>query len=176
MRQGGTIMPKVICGFVGGDTLIDKVIEGFSGAQTEDISHAFIVLFGRPYESEGIKEPDAPYPGVWFSRRDKYADNKHVKYVAVEVPDVEVLKDRAFELLGTLYGYTDCIATGIKLLTGTDVLIDGSKTMMCSETITRLLRAGGLDIRPDLAADQVSPVALYHELMYNFSGELVEQP
>ena len=169
-------MPKVICGFVGGDTLIDKVIEGVSGAQQEDISHSFIMLFGRPYESEGIKEPDAPYPGVWFSRRGKYNGNAHVKYVAVEVPDLQTLEDRSFELLGTLYGYTDCISTGIKLLTGTDVLVDGSKTMMCSETITRLLRAGGLDIRPDLAADQVSPIALYNELMYSFSGELVEHP
>lgn len=169
-------MSKVICGFVGGDTLIDKVIEGFSGAQAEDISHSFILLFGRPYESEGIKEPDAPYPGVWFSRRGKYDDNQHVKYVAVEVPDLQTMEDRAFELLGTLYGYTDCIATGIKLLTGEDMLIDGDKTAMCSETITRLLRAGGLDIRPDLAADQVSPIALYNELLYSFGGEMVDRP
>lgn len=168
-------MAKIICGFVGGDTLIDKVIEGFSGAQTEDISHAFIMLFGRPYESEGIKEPDTPYPGVWFSRRDKYDGNEHVKYVAVDVPDVDALQDEAFRLLGTLYGYTDCISTGIKILTGEDALIDGDKTAMCSETITRLLRAGGVEVLPGLQPDQVAPVVLYWALR-NGGGAPVNQP
>lgn len=169
-------MSKVICGFAGGIGLIDKAIEAFSGAQTEDISHAFIMLFGRPYESEGIKEPDAPYPGVWFSRRGKYDGNEHVKYIAVDVPDMAALEDKAFELNGTLYGYIDCLSTGIKLLTGTNALVDGEKTMMCSETITRLLRAGGLEVLPDLEPDQVSPVTLYRALLNDLGGQPVDRP
>ena len=157
-------------GFSGGTTEVDKIIQEVSGSQKENITHAFCILCGRPYESEGVKEPDAPYPGVWFSRRGKYDGNPNVTYVDVEVPDEQAFQDKAFELLGTFYGYLDCVTTGLKILTGKDIGIDGEKTMHCSETITRLLRAGGVDVCSTLEPDEVAPVVLFRDLRDNFGG------
>lgn len=154
-------MSEIKLGFVGGDTEVDKIIKFASGAEEENITHAFVELFDSIYESEGIKQPYNPYPGVWISEPDKYDNNPYVKYVIIDVPDISALKKKARELLGTMYGYTDCISTGIKLLTGADVLINGEHTAMCSETVTRLLRAGGINILSALKPDQISPVALY---------------
>ena len=44
---------------------------------------------------------------------------------------------------------------------------------MCSEAVTRILRAGGLCICPDNQADDVTPVMLYEDIMQCRGGVLV---
>jgi hypothetical protein len=166
---------QVDIGFVGGDTWVDNVIKFFSNSYEENITHSFAIVYGRPFEAEGIKEPNTRYPGAWFTpNRYKYYDEKFkglVKYIRVEVPYLEAFEDKAVELQGTLYGYSDCLATEYKKLTGEDALVDGETTVMCSETVSLLLRAGGLNILPELQPDQIMPVVLYHELVNNFNGQ-----
>jgi hypothetical protein len=45
--------------------------------------------------------------------------------------------------------------------------------MHCSETVTRILRAGALCICPGLQADEVSPVLLYEDLIKYRGGVIV---
>lgn len=165
---------QVDIGFVGGDTWVDEVIKFFSESYQENITHAFAMVYGRPFEAEGVKEEGTKYPGAWFTpRRHKYKEDQYkglVKYIRVEIPDLEAFEDKAVSLQGTLYGYSDCLAAEYKKLTGNDALVDGETTVMCSETVSLMLRAGGLNVLPDLQPDQIMPVTLYHELINNFSG------
>ena len=64
------------------------------------------------------------------------------------------------------------IVTATKFLTGHNIFAGGENTMHCSETVTRILRAGGLQVCPGLQADEVSPVLLYEDLMRYHSGVL----
>jgi len=157
-------MSKMVVGFVGGDTDLDKFIEKFSHGEDVDVSHAFLMLFGSTYESTGAKEEQDPYPGVWLHNPDKFIDDQHAKFIEVEVPNKRAGEDKARELLGTLYGYTDCLETGLKELFNISIP-DNELSMHCSETVTRILRAAGIDILPNIEAGQVSPAALYKEVM-----------
>ena len=165
-------MTAVRVGFVGGDSWLDRAIEGISGSQYADISHAYIHLLGSIVEAEGVKQYSDPYPGVWLHPPDKYDGDPHAKCVIVDLPDIEAAQAKARELIGTLYGYTDCIVTATKFLTGHNIFAGGENTMHCSETVTRILRAGGLQVCPGLQADEVSPVLLYEDLMRYRSGVL----
>ena len=162
-------MAKMLVGFVGGDTRLDKFIEDFSHGTDVDISHAFLMLFGSTYESTGAKEEEDPYPGVWLHSPDKFRSDPHARFVVVDVPDRRAGEDKARALLGTLYGYTDCVETGLQELFSISIP-DNALTMHCSETVTRILRAAGLAVLPDLEAGSVSPAHLYRELMEAHNG------
>ena len=166
-------MSAVRVGFVGGDTIVDTVIEAASGSQYADISHSFVYLLNSIVEAEGVKKYSDPYPGVWVHPPDKYEGNQHVKFIDVDVPDLPAAESKARELIGTLYGYTDCIVTATKFLTGHNIFKGGENTMHCSETVVRILRAGGLVVCPELEADEVSPILLYEDLLRNRGGVLV---
>ena len=165
-------MAKVRVGFVGGDTVIDKVIEGASGSQYADISHTFIYLLNSIVEAEGVKQYADPYPGVWLHPPAKYDGDSHAKFIDVDVPDVPAAESKARELIGTLYGYVDCLATVSKFLADCNLIPGSDRTMHCSETVTRILRAGGVSVCPELQADEVSPVLLYEDLLQR-GGTLV---
>lgn len=158
-------MTAVRVGFVGGDSWLDKAIEAASGSQYADISHAFIFLLNSIVEAEGVKQYADPYPGVWLHPPGKYDGDGHVKIIELDVPDLPAAESKARELIGTLYGYSDCIVTATKFLTGYNIFSGGERTMHCSETVTRILRAGGLPVCPGLQADEVSPVLLYEDLL-----------
>lgn len=157
-------MTQIRVGFVGGDTLLDKAIEAVSGSQYADISHAFIFMFDSVLEAEGVKQYSDPYPGVWLHPPDKYDGNTHTKILSIDLPHLAAAQSKAREMIGTLYGYTDCIVTATKFLTGHNIFKGGENTMHCSETVTRILRAGDLDVCADLEADEVSPILLYEGL------------
>jgi hypothetical protein len=157
-------MPEVTVGFAGGDTSVDKVIEWFSHGEDVDISHAFIMLFDSTYESTGKKEESDPYPGVWLHNPQKFIDDSHAKFVTIDVPDIEAGKELARQLLGTPYGYTDCLRTGIEEIIGKSVP-DNDYTMHCSETVTRILRAMGVNVCPELEPGDISPVRLYKSII-----------
>ena len=166
-------MTAVRVGFVGGDGWLDKAIEAISGSQYADISHTYIYLFDSILEAEGVKQYSDPYPGVWLHPADKYDGNPHAKTVEIDLPDLAAAQSKARELIGTLYGYSDCIVTATKFLTGYNIFSGGELTMHCSETVTQILRAGGLKVCPDLQADEVSPVLLYEDLLKYRGGTLL---
>lgn len=158
-------MTRIRVGFSGGDNLLDKAINAVSGSQYVNISHAFIYILGSVLESEGVKEESDPYPGVWLHMPDKYDAAEYVRIVGIDIPDMWAAEKKARELLGTAYGYIDCLTTAAKFLTGHNIVKDSEGTMHCSETVTRILRAGGIDVCPDLEPGEVSPVLLYQDLI-----------
>ena len=74
--------------------------------------------------------------------------------------------------MGTPYSYHGCLEAAAKL-TGLDLPVDGECTVMWSEAVTRILRAGGLCICRDSVADDVTPVMLYEDLVKYRGGVLV---
>ena len=165
-------MAMVRVGFAGGTTLIDQAIQAVSGGDYADITHAFIFLLDSIAEAEGIKEYDDIYPGFWLHPPDKYDGDPHVKIIELDVPDLAAAQNETRRLLGTPYSYHGCLEAAAKL-TGLDLPVDGECTVMCSEAVTRILRAGGLCVCPDSLADDVTPVMLYEDLLKYRGGLLV---
>lgn len=115
---------------------------------------------------------DDIYPGFWLHPPDKYEGDPHVKIIEQDVPDLAAAQSETRRLLGRLYSYHGCLEAVAKL-TGFDLPVDGECTVMCSEAVTRILRAGGLCICPDILADDVTPVMLYEDLIEYRGGVLV---
>ena len=153
-------MAKVTLIFVGGESKIDKLITGITGGTK---SHVAGLLFDGVYESTGLKEESDLYPGVWLHNPDKYLGNPDVEFVTIEIPNMDSLQAEARKLLGTPYGYTDCLRTGAYELLGISIA-DNAYVMDCSETWTRLLRAGGLNVLANIQPGCVSPSRLYGEV------------
>jgi len=140
--------------------LVDHVINDVSQGE---YSHSAIKFDWGIIESLGIKDPGDKYPGVWLHDPGKY-DNAMVTRIEVDLPDIPAAEVEARLLIGTLYGYTDCVRGGLYDLLGVE--LEGNKiTANCSETVTRILRAGGLNILPDIEADCITPNDLYRELV-----------
>lgn len=165
-------MSTVKVGFAGGTTIIDRAIQKASGSEYCDITHAFIFLLDSIAEAEGVKEYDDIYPGFWLHPTDKYEGDEHTKIVELDVPDIAAAQEEARRLLGTPYSYHGCLEAAAKL-SGLSLPVDGECTVMCSEAVTRILRAGGLCICPDNQADDVTPVMLYEDIMQFRGGVLV---
>lgn len=155
--EWGGIMAKVTLIFVGGSGKIDKLITDITGGE---FSHVAGFLFDSIYESTGMKEEQDPYPGVWLHRPDKYDGNPAAVRVEVEVPNLPALQAEARRLLGRIYGYTDCVKGGLYDLLRIE-LPSNDYALNCSETWTRLLRAGGCDPLHGVPADVVTPADLY---------------
>lgn len=162
-------MTTVRVGFAGGTTIIDRAIQKVSGSEYCDITHAFIFLFDSIAEAEGVKEYDDIYPGFWLHPPDKYAGDEHVKIVELDVPDIAAAQEEARRLIGTPYSYHGCLEAAAQL-SGLNLPVDGEHTVMCSEAVTQILRAGGLCICPDNLADDVTPVMLYKDIIQYRGG------
>ncbi len=150
-------------GFVGGDSVIDKAIQSISGGDYADVTHTFIYLFGSVLEAEGIKHETDTYPGVWLHSPTYYDNNPHAKFIEVEVPNIDGAEEEARKLIGTPYSYHGCLEAAAKMA-GLSLPTDGEFTVMCSETVTRILRAGGVDVLGDISADTITPIQLYETL------------
>lgn len=157
-------MTKVQVGFAGGTTIIDKAIQKISGGDYADITHAFIYLFGCIVEAEGVKEYTDKYPGVWLHPAEKYENDEHAKIIEIDVPNIKAARAKACDLMGTPYSYHGCLEAAAELA-GLELPVDGEFTVMCSETVTIILRAAGLDVCSGTAADMVTPVMLYEDLL-----------
>ena len=164
-------MTTVRVGFAGGTTLLDQAIQKISGGDYVDITHAFIYLFGGIVEAEGVKEYADRYPGVWLHPADKYDGDEHAKTIEIDVPDIQTTRRKAMELIGTPYSYHGCLEAAAELA-GLDLPADGELTVMCSEAVTRILRAGGLDACSGTESDMVTPVMLYEDLLQR-GGKIV---
>lgn len=160
-------MDKLTLIFVGGNSPIDNLIERVSKG---DVSHVACLLFDSVFESTGIKEEQDPYPGIWLHNPHKYGTNPYAKFIQVEIPDKPALNKMARALLGTPYSYLACFKTWMYDRFRVK-LFDTSATMHCSETITRLLRAGGVSVLPDLEPGSIDPYRLYKAVMNNYGGQ-----
>jgi len=155
-------MSNITIIFCHGRAWYSEIIEKVEGGP---YSHVAGLILDSTLESEGIKEYSDPYPGVWLHPPDKYKDGEDAKFVIVDIPDFPAAEDEARKLLGSFYGYIDCVNGGIETLFGKQLKGDGTITMDCSETWTRILRAGGLNILSDLEADCITPQMLYEALV-----------
>lgn len=162
-------MSTVYVGFSGGNTMLDRAIQKISGGDYVDVTHAFIYLFGGIIEAEGVKQYTDRYPGVWLHPADKYDGDEHAKTIEIDVPDIQAARRKAMELIGTPYSYHGCLEAAAELA-GLDMPADGDLTVMCSETVTIILRAGGLDACSGTKPDMVTPVMLYNDLLQRGGG------
>ena len=118
-------------------------------------SHAAIFMLGGILEALDngfVKSPLNAYDGF------------KTTILSVDVPNIEAAEKEADKLLGTPYGWRACIDGGLHDLLGVTVPGDGEKTVDCSEAVTRILQAGGLDIFLDFSADNVTPADLLKKL------------
>ena len=147
-------MAKVKVLFYFGHNWIGKVIDAVEGKGSNP-SHTGIFMFDSLLEAVAsgfVKSPATTYDGL------------ETKIIAVDVPDMEGAEIEARRLLNTPYGYIDCINGGLHDLTGANVPGDGEITVNCSEAVTRILRAGGVDVMPGVYADCVTPADLLKAL------------
>ncbi|MDF2523192.1 MAG: hypothetical protein K0R31_833 [Clostridiales bacterium] len=175
-------MSKVTVIFVGGSKLIDTVIETVTHGTC---SHTAIKILGGVLESQGIPDVGDTYPGVHLHTDGKYNNNAYAQFVDVDLPDLVAAEKKAQSLLGKFYSYIGCIEGvsydifGINLHPIINKFINllivkylkipinlntGEWTMDCSETVTRILRAGGLDVLPSVDADCITPEDLLKAL------------
>jgi len=141
-------LAKVKVLFVYAHNVVGEIVD-FAEGKGEDPSHVAVFACG------GLLE--AIQPAVTVSPVDKYAVCK-TRTITVEVPDIEAAEAEGQRLIGTPYGLvTDCVSGLIHDVTSRHVVFNGAGTANCSETGTRYLRAGGLDVLPGIPADCVTP-------------------
>jgi hypothetical protein len=134
----GNVLEKIVGEFI-------DVAEG----RGDDPCHAAVFACG------GILE--AIRCGVVVSEIDRYKDCK-TKMLEVDIPNIEAAENEGQKLIGTPYGLvTDCVSGGLHDITGIHCKGNGEKTVNCSETVTRYLRAGGFNVLPDTPADCITP-------------------
>lgn len=138
---------------VGGDSTVDKLIQTVEGGKE---THVAGIMLGSIAEATGLKEKHDLYPGFWLHDPTKYDNNPDATFYNVEVPDIEAANEEVRRLIGTPYGYSDCLKYALHKCTGVD-MPDNTLSVDCSEAYTRIFRAGGLNIFPDLSPDEVSP-------------------
>jgi len=176
--------------FVRGDpgNIIDRTIETFSKGE---YCHVAIKFPWGIVESLGELELGF-MPGVRMSPINKY-DGADILAIDIKVPDQVAAERKAQSLIGRLYSYIGCLEggtydiTGVKLhpwivkifnwfftkFLGVALNIDTGKwTMNCSETVTRILRAGGLEVLPSVDADCITPMDLVRYFNKNNEGDL----
>lgn len=147
-------MGKVTVILVQGDNsqIVDHII---NDASHGIYSHVAIEFDWGIIEALGVKDHGDKYPGVWLHDPGKYFSAVG-KSFDVELPNMAGAESEARQLIGTLYGYSDCVRGGLYDLLGIE--LGGNKlTANCSETVTRILRAGGFNILPDIPADCMTP-------------------
>lgn len=133
-----------------------------------EITHIAGFALGGILESEGIKLYKDKYPGVWVHPEDEYVNGKDCEFITIPVYSISRMNNYIFSngIIGTPYGYPDCVTAGAYRLLGIELPTDGELTMMCSELWTRLLRiAGPVGFElPDLKADFIDPQRLYDSI------------
>lgn len=143
---------KVDVMFTVGHDLMGEIIEVITDSE---FSHASIFLLDGIVEAIG--------EGVVISDIHKY-DKIGKEIITVEVPEIDLAISMAQSLLGKEYGLGDCITGGLFDLTGVEIGGLNKDTVNCSETVTLILRAGGVFILPELESGCITPQVLYKEL------------
>ncbi len=82
----------------------------------------------------------------------------------VDIPDLPGAEAEAKSLIGKSYSYLACLSGGLRDNLGI-TLPDISKTTDdCSETVTRVLRGGGVMVLDDIPANDITPMDLLNAL------------
>lgn len=145
---------KVDVLFTAGHNIVGEIVETTTQSRW---AHAAIFML------DGIVE--AVQPRVTVSDLHQY-DDAEKEIITIEVPFYDNAAIKANELLGTKYGlWTDCLSGGLHSLLDMETKGNGETTVNCSETVTRILRAGGLRLLPDRTADCITPEDLYQALL-----------
>ena len=153
-------MAKLTLIFTTGDGVLNQAISGITHGP---YTHVAVKILDSVLESYGVRLETDPFPGVWLHRPDRYSDTNAV-FVDVEVSNIVGAEQKARELMGTFYGYSDCIRAALFNLWRIIVRGNGDMTANCSETVLKVLRAGGFDPLPGIEADSVAPMDLYRVL------------
>jgi hypothetical protein len=143
---------KVKILFIDGGTQFSKLIKDVTHGK---YSHSAIFMLG------GLVE--AVMPVVKVSPENKY-DGYEQEIIEINILDLVAAENEARHLLGRLYGLSDCITGGLHDIAGIHLPGNGEITVDCSEAVTRILRAGGLDVFPGSPADDITPQDLYTAL------------
>jgi len=147
-------MPRVKVLFTAGHNIIGDTVEFLTHSRW---AHASIFILG------GIVE--AISPAVILSAADKY-DGVEQELIEIELSDLAAAEIEAQALIGIPYGLiTDCLDGGLNDLIGYQAKGNGTKTVNCSETVTRIIRAGGLNVLPGIPPDCITPEVLYQALL-----------
>ena len=145
---------KVDILFTAGHNIVGDIVEVITQSRW---AHAAIFML------DGIIE--AVQPSVTVSDIHKY-DDVEKEIITIEVPLYDHAVSKANSLLGIKYGLlTDCLVGGIHDVLGIELAGNGEQTLDCSETILRILRAGGVSILTDHNADIITPEDLYQAVL-----------
>ena len=145
---------KVDVLFTAGHNVVGDIVEVTTESRWV---HAAIFML------DGIVE--AVHPAVTVSNIHTY-DNTEKEIITIDVPLYDQAVSKANSLLGTPYGLvTDCLVGGIHDVLGIELTGNGEKTVNCSETVLRILRAGGVAILTDHVADIITPEDLYQVVL-----------
>lgn len=140
--------------FTSGTNIVGEVVEFTTRSRW---SHAAIIIDNAIIE--------AVQPCVRRMENLSHYDNEEHEKVKILIPDYEAALAEANSLIGVKYGlFTDCVSGGLYDVVGFVLDGNGEATVNCSETVTRILRAGGLDILHGISADCVTPEHLYRAL------------
>ena len=157
-------MDKIVVGFVGGNKNLDRAIKYFSDSEEYDITHAFTMILNSTCESRGIKEKSDPYAGVWLHDPDKFCNDITARFIEIDIPNIHNAERMARFLIGSAYGFSSCLAFFLKKVFGIN-FPDNKHSCNCSETQALILRAGGLDVYPNMQANEISPLQMFQWVM-----------
>jgi len=143
---------KVI--FVHGDNCLSKVIQTATHGEWD---HVGIEMLGGMLEA-------LFNVGVTVSSLDKYTDFK-TECIDVFITDPDGAEQEAKKFVGTSYGFKNFAGGGLYAIMGINISGDGEKSVDCSELVARILRAGGNNVLPNIAADNITPNDLYKALV-----------
>jgi hypothetical protein len=87
-----------------------------------------------------------------------------VRVYELDVPDIDSGKQKFQELTNKPYGYRALVNGFLYTMTGINTDGDGEETGDCSEMDTRIIRACGVDILPNVSADCVTPLILMESI------------
>lgn len=147
-------MPNINVLFSYPTDIIGRVIDLAEGRGPDPCHSGIFILGGL---CQALKQ------GFVKSPPDVYEGARHA-VMTVVIKDMTAAETKAQELLGTPYGYIDCVNGGIHDILGKVIPGDGEITVNCSEAVIRILRAGGTDPLEGVPADCVTPADLFKAL------------
>jgi hypothetical protein len=158
----GGNMAKLTLVFVGGEGWASEIVKKVTDSR---FSHVAVKILDSVWESQAVCDPGDKYPGIWLHPLNKYDNNPNAVFVDIEI-SAEALKrveNKARKMIGTFYGYSDCLRGGLFDLLKIALKGNGI-TANCSEGALKLLRVIPLNYYAGIDADCITPGDLYRAL------------
>ncbi|MDR1701327.1 MAG: hypothetical protein LBR56_00965 [Sporomusaceae bacterium] len=136
--------------FISENSCLGNIVKSVTGSQW---SHVGIIALG------GIVE--AVPPKVIISPQNRYDECK-TEQIDFYVPDITATTEELKKLIGTPYGWLECIKGGLKDLASiTFSMSANEKNVNCCELVVRTIRSGGGEIDSAIPDDCFTPQSLY---------------